>query len=538
MGDAAMSLAISHLESRRGNAAVSPGLQAALDLKDHYGLLNECVDHFLHPEKMFAFAWRPGPEHEAKSSETARNVLPDGAPGNKLPEELIKHCTHPSWLTRAQAAHSNHLHFQQDMVISIRLYHAFAVSVSHTEGNPYTGLLLNAISDHFLQDYFAPGHLTAPRTRLTDLPATAMHDLANRMGAVFQPDPSTLGEVLDYLCGAREGQGTAGVCTPPKEVTAAIKGIGLNADQLTQAVHDIRKKKPLHFRGDGQLHRAAQAGQRTLLLATQMRSILDVIESTPEKQNADSTAENSDDGKWTNNLRAFLFRYDLRSGRPTSDTPFGRYRFDLDGEVTQALKDAELPKEDSSPPRQSTTQSSVFDICSFGQCDRDLYRMRTRSPVVSLSFQRESESRGMHEARNVWALEISPFGRYYTFPMLGITTGVEVAPTFGYLRNEHGKRSGEGPSLRLPFYVPETEIAVGPYARWLKHTTSTQDARKWSYGLRVDAGFSTYLTFFLGYGMDYANDSKGGLVRTDLWTAGARIGMPLTRVPWLNSTRD
>jgi hypothetical protein len=254
-----------------------------------------------------------------------------------------------------------------------------------------------------------------------------------------------------------------------------------------------------------------------LLLATQVRSILDVVEIAHPRDPAE-----------TNRLKAFHFSYALAAGLPTGEAPFGRYRFDLQGDIATALEDAASRK--SLDARTSSTQASVLDICSFGQCDRDLYRLRARSPVLSLSFHRESEARGMHEARSVWTVELSPVGRYWE------SVGIELAPAFGYLRYEHGSRTGHGPSLRLPIYIPETEFSAGPYVRWLKHHNQTQESTRLSYGLRMDAGFSTYATFFLGYGIDYATSSTGALVRTGLWSAGLRLGLPLTQIPGLNGT--
>lgn len=57
-----------------------------------------------------------------------------------------------------------------------------AIDLRTCEENLFATLLLNAISDHYLQDSFAPGHIATLRVRLTDLAATAYHDKRNRRG--------------------------------------------------------------------------------------------------------------------------------------------------------------------------------------------------------------------------------------------------------------------------------------------------------------------------------------------------------------------
>ena len=486
--------------------------------KGQYGTLTECVDYFLFPEKMLAFAWRPSRIHAAIN--ISDTVLPDGIDTFVHPA-LMSQCQDEG-TTYIQASHSNHAHFQQDLVISIRLYHALALGIARDEGNPYAALIVNAISDHYLQDFFAPGHLVTPRDRLTDLPATAMHDLANQMGAIFNPKVAApIVEMLTYLCGAKidlqEPRPSQG-CSPPEPMLSVLEGIGLKPGQLGPIVQDIVRGKPMLFRGDGQLNYPPQDEQRLMLLAVQMRSIVDILDVTND-----------------NNFLKFSFKYVLKSGEPTeTTTPFGRYDFHSQGMKfepilagntgPQAAKAAEAGS--------SSTQSTIFSVCSFGSCKDKLYPLRERSPILSASFQRESENKGSHEGRNVWAFEFSPGGTSFDWSKLshGYLTGVEVAPVFGYLYYQHGGRSGHGPSFRLPFYVPETEFSLGPYARWLDYADRGGNSRKLSYGLRMDAGFSTYATFFLGAGSDYGSDGFGQLTRSWLWTAGVRLGFPLSRV--------
>lgn len=510
MSNAALRIAMAHAGSLPQSVRPTKALHAADRLLEQYGTLTECVDYFLYPEKMLSYAMKPGPHASEPVQDT---VLPDGQAA-VIPSALIEQCRKQG-AQYIQASHSNHAHFQQDLIVSIRLYHALAVSVARTEGNHYAALALNAIADHYLQDYFAPGHLVTPRDRLTDLPATAMHDLANQMGAIFYPQIEAVLPVLEFLCNMPLRIGVTPECSPTAQVLPVLQAIGLQQVNLGPLLRDMLDGKPVLFRGDGQLTRPAQDAQRLLLLAVQTQSIEDVLLES-------------------NSMRSFSFAYDLGQGLPMASSSFGRYDFSQQGQPIAPLLAANVAPEaiiDSRAGR-STGQSSLLTVCSFGHCDNELYTLRTRSPVLSLSYQRESESTGVHEARDVWTVEVTPFGRYVDLSKAsgGMLTGVEMAPAFGYLHYRHGRRSGHGPSLRLPVYVPETEFSVGPYLRWLDYTDGTENVRRLSYGLRMDAGFSTYATFFLGVGIDHANSDGNQLRRMTLWTAGLRLGFPLTRI--------
>ena len=177
-----------------GDPGAAAALPAMLEMRGHYGQVTACVDYFLYPEKMLAFSWKP----QATSPS-------DGIPehGHFPMQALEDQCRQGASLL--QASHSNHAHFQQDLMVSLRVWHAMAIGVARNENNIYGALFINAIADHYLQDFFAPGHIVTPRDIKTDVPATAMHDKANLAGARFDPGvlKGPLRRVVAYLCTGR-----------------------------------------------------------------------------------------------------------------------------------------------------------------------------------------------------------------------------------------------------------------------------------------------------------------------------------------------
>lgn len=513
MGNAAIVGAIGYLKAT-GNGS-SPGLKTAMLLEKQYGAINKCVDFFLYPEKILAFAIKHGDDNASPT------IVPDEY--HRIPEQLIKSCNNPNF-SYLQATHNNHAHFQQDLIVSLRLYHATAIGLAQSEENLYGALIVNAIADHYLQDLFAPGHLVTARDSLTDLPATAQHDLANRMGAIFRPDARDLGEVLDFLCGisprkleTRDGTEACVVDENNRPAFQFFKPI----QEMSKRIADIRMQKPILFRGDGELNQESQQTQRLFLLAVQIRSILDVIEA------ADKTIPNH-----RNLMKKISFKNIPSRGQPIVKTAFGDYEFHLYNEpISKILAATSAPTIVNESSDSSNGNSTyTFTACSLGGCSNKLYEPRSRSPVIGLSYQRESQSSGEHQSRNVVTGEISAFGTNFDLRQLSKAwvSSIEVAPLIGYSYYTQGRFSGSGPTFRAPFLIPETEFSFGPYVRWLRYSADgASSARKWSYGLRMDSGFSTFATFYLGYGVD---SEPGSLNRTRVWTAGVRLGTPLSRL--------
>src|SRR5258706_12729455 len=107
------------------------------------GEVVQCVDYFLFPEKILVRISKPSSE---------------------FLEPLRADCSKEG-IAFFQATHANHAHFQQDLLTSLDLWHRMAISLGR-DGNYGAGLWMNAISDHYLHDMFAPGHIATPRDRM------------------------------------------------------------------------------------------------------------------------------------------------------------------------------------------------------------------------------------------------------------------------------------------------------------------------------------------------------------------------------------
>lgn len=88
------------------------------------------------------------------------------------------------WL---DAAHINEAHFQGGALGTYWTSHDRAMTAA-VEGNLFAAMVLEAYADHFLQDFYAPGHLVTPRTEMVDFASAASHDKYNRNGLIFSFD--------------------------------------------------------------------------------------------------------------------------------------------------------------------------------------------------------------------------------------------------------------------------------------------------------------------------------------------------------------
>ncbi len=522
MSDLAVSVVLEMTKDSQRVRIPQKSIEALEKYRPHYGRITECVDYFMIPEKMLAFGWK-------NSSTISKTALdPNSIPSIEYPvwEGLLKQCV-PQSMATIQATHHNHAHFQQDLLMALRVWHMNAIATAQTESNVYGGLFINSISDHYLHDFFAPGHLVTSRDRLTDLPSTATHDLANQMGALFRPSlskentPGAL-RALEFLCQADPGSFTSDnpQCAPSQEIEALLnvqgRSINIRIDDLKADAIALKNGRPILLRGDDQLKEDSQARQRTLMLVVQVASILDVLEGT-------------------NSLRKFHFSFSMDEGLPTAHTNFGSYDFKHTNKSIPATLDdskytALLKREEAD---QSAKYFPIrFTPCSFGGCKDQFYEPRTRSPIFSLSLQRESHVNRSAHQRSMVSIEGSTVGLVWDASKFSgeWLDGVEIVPSFGYTHYHENGFRGNGPLLRLSASVPETEFSLGAYARWLTYPSSGGNVRKASFGLRADTGFSGYFTFFISGGTDHAVNSTGSLSKGLILGAGIRVGAPWTRM--------
>ncbi|TAN72600.1 MAG: hypothetical protein EPN14_10395 [Gallionella sp.] len=501
-----------------------------------YGDIVRCVDDYLVPEKMLSRKVDP-----KKQTDAGQNWLP--VDRNELMlNPLLEHCDAGRGGELA-AAHANHTHFQNDLLVALNLHHTAAIGFAlQGENTLYGALVMNAIADHYLHDFFAPGHMVTPRSTLTDTASNSMHDVANDQGMMYQLAPNMTGLIIDkqhekLLMDAMAAVSVQLVCRPSKlfkEFPPAFIYSRLETtdpdcsedkekradDAVREALKSLSNmQNPLKLKGDGLLWRDDNGQglmQRVLMLAVNVRSILDVMDANKNKQFTNSFAkvnwqyepsksalqvtgdENSVKKDGSSNR---ISRPGIVTKLPCASNPdcmsvgFGHGRYELENDGSRMTHDALKNNEE--------------------------YKNNTFSTLIGFQYARESLTSGAHYGRNAYEA--------YLAPILYRDENWNVIPNFGLVWLHEGAFGAHGASFRTDFIVPNTETKIAPYIRRIKYPNPNTYEWKNSFGVRAEQGFTSFMTLFIGLGKDYGPSPNLGLEHGWMFTAGANFSLPFIR---------
>ncbi|PHV17938.1 hypothetical protein GQ37_005865 [Janthinobacterium sp. BJB1] len=498
------------------------------DEKISYGDVVGCVDYFLTPEKMMA-----GSESSLFKSLNKLKKYPEPKRAIHLyPQQRVdldlsvaNRCFKALWNFEGnRAAHMNHTHFQSELILSQRNMHLLALSLRVSEKNIFGALTANAISDHYLHDSFAPGHITAWRSRLTDVAANAFHDKRNRLGARASIDekffakmnaitidglattitdklleradeknnPYLARSVRNYFLLAEQKDRQETCCTSmsPAEQLLYLRNI---AESLVQA-------KEITLKGDDFLWDDMQKEQRLLLLVTEVRSILDILESSmlqePDK-NGEARVKIVDSFK---NNNWFWFEKDKTAGQVVA--------FIGPSQLTATIGPVKYEVENIPKIYGYERNDPIYGV-SIGFDDMLFGDQHNRSTILfeRLIFGNANEKRD--------SLNLALLG------------GVHASHSpFG---------NDAGFSLRGAVILPQTETILSIPFRYVRMHEASHKTWKPTIGLRLDQGFSSFATFYLEITHDSATQRDGGIQSGLSIGAGLGFAAPQCRTPGISS---
>lgn len=487
-----------------------------------YGDLVQCVDFFLTPEKMIS-ASRPTRNNLQSDADYQRARFESPFPVSDAHSRLKQQCREDFWAI-AQASHANHTHFQDEMLVSIVIYHTLAVSIARNQRNLYGALLVNAIADHYLQDFFAPGHIASPRAIQTDLVSNAMHDYANDNGAVFhlrRNDPGKVREVLasmlKYLSSEENDQEfwcRLAKFRRPKEVAQGSQCLKEEKNLIASLSAMKFPLETVALKGDRRLWRSKEEdtglAQRLLMVAANTRSILDVLEAF----------QSPGTGTQVNHLTQVAWAFDIRPAFKAGDEavaglPFGYYEMGK-----KAKPPSNMAEVDDSVPASS---SSSFDSKSESTTQVEAKDFHYWYPILGLSTGRESFFSGDIRSRNAIALDTPVLG--------GITPGGRnIGATVGLTHTFDGDVHANGAQIRVGMIIPQTETTATAWIRRLYHGGNSEHGWRNGMGVRIDQGFTSFISLYAGFGFDYGATTRGNLGSGWNFSAGLMIGSPTSRI--------
>ncbi len=162
------------------------------------------------------------------------------------------------------ASHDNAGHFQEPALRNHTYWHAAALAHARA-GNSGLALLAEAYAVHFLEDFFAPGHMVVHRETIGDLPALSEHDRVNRKGLPFTVREAALEDLFSSLDVAAE------VAFSEAELEFA------RPEAWATVRSRLGESRSVHLFGDGSLR--DQPAQFALVAAAASVSIREVLSS-------------------------------------------------------------------------------------------------------------------------------------------------------------------------------------------------------------------------------------------------------------------
>jgi hypothetical protein len=557
-----------------------------------YGDIVQCVDIFLTPEKLITYLREKSiNKYECKTDDfECKQIYISAFPDLTGIKEENKCQTYDSG---DQAAHSNHAHFQEELLVSLATYHSLAMMIARNNSKRDLGraLLVNAIADHYLQDFFAPGHIVTRRSELTDTVALAMHDYRNARGALFYVNDdrnsrSQYSSVLDNLAkigcllsdiddmdSCKEISDSDKEIIKEKERMSQDEKNDLFCQLLTPPSADRRNSCPnkatkddkIHIKdavkaltertnddgkwicmvGDGYLWKSNlltnpnmdctldkyQLYQRLYMVAVNVTSIMEVIQA--DSNNTSPTT-----------LTDFIWKYHAPFRGDDSvyaALPFGVYSMGKAGILPDELKAS-----NGQPLPISLNQNQNPELISSGYTEtqsrsqaKDITRQNFNfENIYRASLARESFFKGDRVGRWAGSLEYQPSwykGELGTLPpWIKKHLDTESALNFGIgvgLSDvwENDVHAGGG-IIRVMAILPAYESSMNIWERRMYHSGNAERGWRNGFGLDFEQGFSSIFTINLGVGRDYGALSGGSLRQGTLFYGGISFAFPESRI--------
>jgi hypothetical protein len=531
-----------------------------------YGDIVQCVDNFLTPEKLMT--WLRDPD-ETDNEDSTNIAFPDilnqkPAHGNNKCHIEKRNAIQALAANAVQAAHSNHAHFQNELLLSLSTYHTLAMSVARSKEDLGAALLINAIADHYLQDYFAPGHIVTRRSHLTDSVATAMHDYRNDLGANFYVNGGgesksnlavlntlhSIGCLLssskptdlcsrDHVLPLTDPEANELICrlmvSPQLSdcvgVLQSAEEKPLSRDEVINAIRVLTvsnssRKAWVCMKGDGRLWRKERdhvdwrsdndcgdaVHQRLFMVAANVTSILEVMRAHTDNVTKSSMTQYDWKFRWPNRADDCVY----------AALPFGSWT------IGKAAKPAGscAPNTNTQVASEPPDEKQIPEL-PHGPTQQNFYYEN----IFGLSMTREAFYKGNRVGDWAYSLETQPG---WVTPRTVFGNKVDIGVGLGLVKLIEGDVQAGGATGRLVVTIPETESSFGIWLRRLYHGGNAEHGWRYGYGLIFEQGYSSIISLHIGVGRDFGAEPGGRLQQGTLLFGGLSITFPEGRLPGLH----
>jgi len=484
-------------ENRIEDAVICKVNTRVTDRGFSYGQVIEIVDFVYSPDLLFQASGQMS-KLPSSVSELNKDVFRHSA---QLTQEYLR------------ASTNNESHFQDAMISNFRYWHSRAVSQAATAGGLFIALAYNAVADHFLQDFFAPGHIITPRQDFPDVVAVSWHDLHNREGQRLLVHPwdkfvgfQKIAEKTDSsFANALISVGTGKLKTSKHGV----------AERIQRCFWSFGESHQIRLHGDGYFRRAPESDnaicQKLIMIFAQSASILDVIESYIVQNSRNEYQE----FVWCAQMKESLAAQKARledadiSPRTPGQTKFGCTELFAEDHRMTDSKFMLKPFKFSLPrARIGPFEYQIENRLNAGETvSNDVFK--SFETVLGANIANESTINDDAASRRTITIESLVFGwpgspnyirnENYEPRLPGWIRNVGLI--VGWTESIGEGPELQGPSIRVSKQFEKLTLQIGVYGRKLLY--SDNNVRLWgnSYGVRIEGGFSS-LTFFGSFGRD------------------------------------
>jgi hypothetical protein len=497
-----------------------------------YGRINELVDYMHYPEQIF--------EHynydiEYPSSNIAESPKHLNEHALSIREDQLNKLALFDYLS---ASSHNERHFQDALMQTMHYLHKSAV-IDAQKGHIYNALVKNSLSDHYLNDFFAPGHITTARENSHDTVALAMHDRANKAGSCFLIDNDYWNELKPILSFIKTATHKSVINrNSEKEIDTIVANLkecdrkiseadnfkqiltkkGANSREFQQSIIDFlaENHKTIYLQGDGHLHQ--NPVQQLFMILVQVKSISEVMQAYLHCDNGRGTQCN--DTYLTNYRWKGSYDSESKDGTgvvpPEAKTEFGRYNitYNSDDENENETVSVFLDRPKFAYP---TIADNAFLISIGGQTpvSQESSRFQTQFELFPLQI---GTSNQFDSLRDMTIHRPSTDCIFWC--NLGLAYGLS------YINDDYFEASGI--QLRVIKAYPKISTLLSAIVRRGRYRGEIEKQTKTTYGIRYDHGFSLH-SFYIGYEWDYGYDQNNAFHDENVITFGWTLSFPSSR---------
>lgn len=389
----------------------------------NYGYLSKAVDDVTDPSKLIKLYGPDVVVDRGVDCSRAKNLL------NTRKVPLID---------KIMASKYNEDHFQGKTLTKFREYHDLA-QLYAIRGNLAWALVLSAFAAHYLEDFFAPGHVLTPRTEVNNISARALHDILDEGGAEISI--KTTEKLKDYL-----------------DIIKEMKEINGDSEEGVKAIYEL-KDNYMTIYGDGLLKKTK--GQKELMTAEVAKSITAVFKAYKTQTISES--------------------------------------FDADYEVQ--IKSEKKPGRLLGEKYHYEEISPMFDDVAYKPIRRD-YELGRLVPIVELTpyistpLRQGVNSRwGVEADLAMYVIpqigEDSAVSKFFQTFLVGAALGYDYTDDMFDANNY-----SHGPVVKFLFDIKNTDIGFCLYAKWKFNNEDDHEFQSVPFGARVSFSRDFFSLFF------------------------------------------